>query len=382
MITRGWLRAGISILVLFANSISGARADGPELQRGIDALHAGNAKLAIKLLTTELETPPRSSVDLARALYFRAKAHLADRQTARAMADANAALWLRKLSPSEIADAENIKAQVLKSAGVPSAPPTIASTAAAPVTPTPSAPDPVPPKEAGGKLPEKAEPDHGPAARPMPTWPTANVKPIDLPPLASTRAPLATQAALPAPRQHAPAWSTAAIQREDLPQVAVPSNTSPIAEPSRESRVETGSIAVSKAPPGPQAALAAPQPPVSAIQPPSAAGPASVSPPVVKSTRCRGARHSTKSRFLAGHLGNDRHVLSIAAFARGSRYRPGQGVRAQLSRQDPPSQSGASGPPRRHSGDDHGLPGGRDTTKPIMRLGRLRFYCTATIPIC
>ncbi len=143
MITRGWLRAGIPILVLLANPFNAARADGPGLQRGIDALHAGNAKLAIKLLTTELETPPRSSVDLARALYFRAKAHLADRQTARAMADANAALWLRKLSPSEIADAENIKAQVLKAAGVPNTSPTIASTAAAPVNPTPSAPEPI-----------------------------------------------------------------------------------------------------------------------------------------------------------------------------------------------------------------------------------------------
>lgn len=283
MITRGWLRAGIPILVLLANPFNAARADGPGLQRGIDALHAGNAKLAIKLLTTELETPPRSSVDLARALYFRAKAHLADRQTARAMADANAALWLRKLSPSEIADAENIKAQVLKAAGVPNTSPTIASTAAAPVTPTPSAPEPILPKEAGGKLPEKAEPlpDHAPAARPMPTWSTANVKPIDLPPPDATRAPAPTQAASPAPRQLAPAWSTAAIQREDLPQVAVPSNTSPIAEPSRGSPVETGSIAVSKSPSEPQAAPVAPQHPISVIQQPRAADPASASPSVV-----------------------------------------------------------------------------------------------------
>ena len=37
MTTRGWLRAGIPILVLLANPFNAARADGPGLQRGIDA---------------------------------------------------------------------------------------------------------------------------------------------------------------------------------------------------------------------------------------------------------------------------------------------------------------------------------------------------------
>ena len=110
-----WLRVEIASLVLFTG-LSAAWAESPTLQQGVKALQAGNAREAAKLFTTDLEAPDRSPEERARAFYFRAKAYLAIKQPGLAIVDAGAALWLKKLSPKETADAERLKAEAQRSA--------------------------------------------------------------------------------------------------------------------------------------------------------------------------------------------------------------------------------------------------------------------------
>lgn len=184
------LRVEIASLVLFAGPFSVAWAEAPTLQQGVKALQAGNAREAAKLLTTDLEAPDRSPEERARAFYFRAKAYLAIKQPGLAIADAGAALWFKKLSPKEAADAEWLKAEAQRSAafdtGLPAVTP-VTITALPPAeahatTPAPVEPSPPPPVLQKPRAPEQAAVLPSPAAhQPPPAWSTAEIKNEELP---------------------------------------------------------------------------------------------------------------------------------------------------------------------------------------------------------
>ena len=205
-----WLRSGLLFLPVLG-CIEGALADAPSLQRGIDALKSGNATLAARLLTAELEAPGGTTEQRARTLYFRAKAYLASQQPGLAMSDAGAAIWLNKLSPLEAADAEAIKAQSMAFAGVGMGPVTVKPVVISAVAPV---------------APARIE--------------------------ALVERPLPKEAVVIAPKATlAPEWSAAAVRREELAPASVvnevalktvaPASAPAWAAPT--SLIETGSIA-------------------------------------------------------------------------------------------------------------------------------------------
>jgi hypothetical protein len=242
-----WPLIEIAILVLFAGPISVAWAEAPPLQKGIKALQAGKAREAAKLFTTDLEAPDRSPEERARAFYFRAKAYLAIKQPVLAIADAGLALWLKKLSPTETADAERLKAEAQKSAefdiGLPAVTPvTINAVRAA---------------EADETTPASAE-----RSSPLTEEPEQK-------PLAPERA---TVLSTPEVRQPSPAWTTAAIKSEELPPPPVvpepPAKpmtawftSAPIAAPKLPlpQQIETGSVSRPVQSSAPEASGATPQ---------------------------------------------------------------------------------------------------------------------------
>jgi hypothetical protein len=193
MAIRRLLRIEIATLALFAGAFSVARADTTTpLQQGVKALQAGKARDAAKLFTTELETPDISQEERARAFYLRAKAYYAIKQPALAIADVGAALWFKKLSPKDAADAEQLKAEAQRSAA--------ADTGLPDVTPV-----------TGNSSPPVASPASAPAAAPPP--PPAPAEP------AAQKRSAPQQATLPPPPERQPpsSWSTAAIKSEQLP---------------------------------------------------------------------------------------------------------------------------------------------------------------------
>ena len=187
-----WLRVEIASLVLFTG-LSAAWAESPTLQQGVKALQAGNAREAAKLFTTDLESPDRSPEERARAFYFRAKAYLAIKQPGLAVVDAGVALWLKKLSPKETADAERLKAEAQRSAefdpGLPAVMPVTINA--------------LPPAETHAATPASVEPSPPPTPEPAPQKPPSPEQAAVLPP--------------PAVRQPPPPWSTAKINSEKLP---------------------------------------------------------------------------------------------------------------------------------------------------------------------
>ena len=225
------LRVEIATLALFAGPFSVAWAEAPVLQQGIKALQAGNARQAAKLFTTELEAPDRSPEERARAFYLRAKAYYAIKQPALAIADVGAALWFKKLSPKEVADAERLKAEAQRSAAVDTGLPDVT-----PVTSNPS-----PPVAALASTPAAVEPPAPPPAQPA---------------AQKSSAPQQAAVLLPPPvREPPPTWSTAAIKSEQLPpppvvpeQPAKPISpwitSAPVATPPPEpQRIETSTVA-------------------------------------------------------------------------------------------------------------------------------------------
>jgi hypothetical protein len=222
------VRVEIASLVLFAGPFSVAWAKAPTLQQGVKALQAGNAREAAKLFTIDLAAPDRSPEERARAFYFRAKAYLAIKQPGLAITDAGVALWLKKLPPKEAADAERLKAEAQRSAefdtGLPAVTPVIINGP--------------PPDEAHAITPTSVEPSPPPPAEPAPPKPAF------------------PQQAAVGVRQPPPKWSTAEINREELPPPSVvpeppgkPSTawitSAPIAAPPSPmpQQIETGSIA-------------------------------------------------------------------------------------------------------------------------------------------
>lgn len=75
------------------------------------ALREGRADEALMMLSAEIEGRAHSPGHRARALYNRARAHLATNKPALAAADAKAALWLQALPPAEAADADLIQSE-------------------------------------------------------------------------------------------------------------------------------------------------------------------------------------------------------------------------------------------------------------------------------
>jgi hypothetical protein len=225
-----WLLIEVAILALFAGPISVACAEVPALQRGIKALRAGKALDAAKLFTTELEAPDRSPEQRARAFYFRAKAYLAIKQPVLAIADAGLALWLKKLSPTEAADAERLRAEAQRSAEFDAGLPAVTQ-----VTTNTS-----PPTEAEATPVSSERPP--PAAEPTPQKP-----------------PVAQQATpLPAAEVHQPppTWASATIKSEELtpPSMEAQSSAKPMTAwitsastaappPAMPQQIETGSVA-------------------------------------------------------------------------------------------------------------------------------------------
>ena len=187
-----WLRVEIASLVLFTG-LSAAWAESPTLQQGVKALQAGNAREAAKLFTTDLEAPDRSPEERARAFYFRAKAYLAIKQPGLAAVDAGVALWLKKLSPKETADAERLKAEAQRSAEFDAGLPAV----------TPVTINALQSAEAHAATPASVEPSPPPTPKPAPQKPPSPEQAAVLPP--------------PAVRQPPPPWSTAKIKSEELP---------------------------------------------------------------------------------------------------------------------------------------------------------------------
>lgn len=208
MSTRSRLRAGIATLALGAASVSAALGETPELKGGIAAFIRGDVQQAVKLFTTELEAPGRSPEDRARAFYHRARAYYASKQPVLAISDASAALWLNKLSPSEAADAVQLKSLAQSSVGADAGLPAFKLVTKSPPafesTPAKALPAVVPPKPA--PLQPEAQ-----AAATLPSRPPQQAVVSTLP-----------VAATPVVRPSAPAWSSASVTREELSQPAAP----------------------------------------------------------------------------------------------------------------------------------------------------------------
>ena len=174
-----WLRVEIASLVLFTGPLSAAWAESPTLQQGVKALQAGNAREAAKLFTTDLAAPDRSPEERARAFYFRAKAYLAIKQPGLAAVDAGVALWLKKLSPKETADAERLKAEAQRSAEFDPGLPAV----------TPVTINALPSVEAHATTPASVEPSPPPTAEPAPQKPPSPEQAAVLPPPAVRQPP-------------------------------------------------------------------------------------------------------------------------------------------------------------------------------------------------
>ena len=233
-----------AILALSAGPAQTAWAESAGLQRGREALLAGHAAQAVKLLSTEILSPGLSPEDRARTLYFRAKAYYATQQPALAMADEGAALWLGKLTAAEAADAEQLKARAQQSAMGDQKLPAVTTLINRP--PPPDAP---PVKAA------VAEPTPAPKALSMKSAvaPTPLAAPGVAKPAAASQAALAPPAPVPPAsipvRQAAPTWSAAAVQHEELAPPVPPARpahawitNAALAEPDAPPPLETGSI--------------------------------------------------------------------------------------------------------------------------------------------
>lgn len=239
--------AALWLNVAFAGSVL---AQSPALEKAIATLKAGNAKQAATLLTAEIEASAGTSTDKARALYFRSKAYLATQQPGLAMADAGMALWLKKLSSAEAADAEAIRLQAKALAGV---------TAVESVAVAKKGPQDVVGTFATAPAPPLA---------PVTTWTAPSVQREglrDVAPVAVARvavlpapvisAPVSKTVAAPAVAVAIPSiWATRS-QSETAPS-AVPVKTSPVAMETGSIRVPA-SVAPAKAIPQPVASVVA-----------------------------------------------------------------------------------------------------------------------------
>lgn len=110
-----------AILILAVWPLSTARPgtfETKELNRGIAAFNGGSAVAAVRHLTNVIQSPTRSMADLAKAFHYRSKAYLALNNAALGLADIEAAIWLKTLSPIARADAVQVKRQALKVAGL------------------------------------------------------------------------------------------------------------------------------------------------------------------------------------------------------------------------------------------------------------------------
>jgi hypothetical protein len=231
---------------------------------GVKALQAGNARQAAKLFTTELEAPDISLEERARAFYLRAKAYYAIRQPALAIADIGAALWFKKLSPKDAADAERLKAEAQRSAavdiGLPDVTP-VTSSPSPPAAAPASAPPPPPAQPAAQKplAPEEAASSPPPVRQPLPNWSTAAIKAEQLPP----------PPVIPVePAKPISPWTTSAPVAAPPPPVPQRIETSSVARPDQSS---APNAPTASAPPSQQiimnapeqVATATPQPPAS-----------------------------------------------------------------------------------------------------------------------
>ena len=160
MITRGWLRAGIPILVLLANPFN---ADSRRWARAT----TGYRRPACRKCETRDQTPDHGARNSA-AVFGRSRASAVfPRQSpSRRPADRtrNGRCECCTVAPQAFSERDR-RCRKHKGSGAEGSRSSEYLThdcvdrAAAPCcTPTPSAPEPILPKEAGGKLPEKAEP--------------------------------------------------------------------------------------------------------------------------------------------------------------------------------------------------------------------------------
>ena len=265
MSDHGW-RIGLMRIVLCAVPMGFAIAgDMPAIDKGTDALRRGQPGQAVQHFTAELAAPDRPIEVRARAFYLRAKAYASLKQPVLARVDLEAALWLKKLSATDAADAERLKSQLgtanaVAAGGVTLAP--VTSEALAPVkmapvkmeavTMAPPAPvrdDPdrdVPDRAVADR--EIPPPSSQPNARreiPVPAWSQATVAPAKTveaaPAPVSSQAPGPVAAAVPvaSPPAAPPATETGARSGDIVTGALKPVQQS---EPVPQSEIVTGSL--------------------------------------------------------------------------------------------------------------------------------------------
>ncbi len=123
-------------------------AEVSALDKGADALKRGRHAQAVELLNEEMKAQGRPIELRARAYYLRAKAYAALKQPALARADVTIALWLKKLSGAESAEAERLRSQLQPENAAPTAAQSIVPVSneqAAPGKTTQTAPKPAAP---------------------------------------------------------------------------------------------------------------------------------------------------------------------------------------------------------------------------------------------